>query len=45
MFAVSGYNRDFRVYLYTFEKAGVLYTFYFNGAGESNFLMYAMEKA
>ena len=45
VFAVSQYDRDFRVYLYTFEKAGVLYTFYFNGAAESNFLMYAMEKA
>ena len=45
VYAVSNYDMDFQMYLYTFEKAGVLYTFYFNGSGESNFVMYAMEKA
>ena len=45
VYEVSDYDRDFQMYLYTFEKAGVLYTFYFNGSGESNFVMYAMEKA
>ncbi len=45
VFAVSDYNRDFQIYIYTFEKDGLLYTFYFNEAGESEFLMYAIEKA
>lgn len=45
VFTVSGYDRDFQVYLYTFEQGGLLYTFYFTGAGESRFVMYAMEKA
>ena len=45
VYTVSDYDRDFQMYLYTFEKAGVLYTFYFNGSVESNFVMYAMEKA
>ena len=45
VFDVSGYNRDYQLYLYTFEYSGVLYSFYFTGAGESEFLMYAMEKA
>ena len=45
VYTVSDYDRDFQMYLYTFEKAGVLYTFYFNAAGESDFVMYAMEKA
>ena len=45
VYAVSDYDRDFQMYLYSFEKAGVLYTFYFNASGESNFVMYAMEKA
>lgn len=45
VYTVSSYDMDFQMYLYTFEKAGVLYTFYFNGPGESSFVMYAMEKA
>lgn len=45
VFDVSGYDRDYQLYLYTFEHSGVLYNFYFTGAGESEFLMYAMEKA
>ena len=45
VFSVSGYNRDYQFYLYTFENAGMLYTFYFTGAGESTFVMYAIEKA
>jgi len=45
VFDVSGYDRDRQLYLYTFEHSGVLYSFYFAGAGESEFLMYAMEKA
>lgn len=45
VFSVSEYDRDFQVYLYTFQKEGLLYTFYFTGAGESEFVMYAIEKA
>ncbi len=44
-YTVSDYDRDFQVYLYTFEQNGLLYTFYFTGAGESEFVMYAIEKA
>lgn len=44
VYAVSAYDRDAQVYLYTFERAGILYTFYFAGAGESGFVMYSMEK-
>lgn len=45
VFDVSGYDRDYQLYLYTFEHSGVLYHFYFTGAGASEFLMYAIEKA
>lgn len=45
VYAVSAYDRNAQIYLYTFERAGVLYTFYFAGAGESEFVMYSMEKA
>ena len=45
VFAVSDYDRDFQMYLYTFQCNGLLYTFYFTGAGESEFMMYALEKA
>ena len=44
-YTVSDYDRDFQLYLYTFEQNGLLYTFYFTGAGESEFVMYAIEKA
>ena len=45
VYSVSSYNQNFKIYLYTFEKNGLLYTFYFNEAGESEFIMYAIEKA
>ena len=45
VYAVSGYDRDHEVYIYTFEKDGLVYTFYFTGAGQSAFVMYAIEKA
>jgi hypothetical protein len=45
VFAVSAYDRDFEMYLYTFEQNGLLYTFYFTQAGESSFVMYAIEKS
>lgn len=45
VFDVYGYDRDYQLYLYTFERSDVLYSFYFTGAGESEFLMYTLEKA
>lgn len=45
VFTVSAYDQDFQMYLYTFEQNGLLYTFYFTAAGESEFVMYAIEKA
>lgn len=45
VYAVSGYDRNFEVYIYTFEQDGLLYTFYFTGAGQSTFVMYAIEEA
>ena len=33
--SVSAYDQHFEIDLYTFEKNGLLYTFYFSGAGES----------
>lgn len=45
VFDVSGYDQDFQIYIYTFRQNELLYTFYFTGAGESEFVMYAIEKA
>ncbi len=45
VFEVERYDRDFQLYLYTFRQEGLLYTFYFTGAGESEFVMYAIESA
>lgn len=45
VFDVSGYDRDHQLYLYTFERDGLLYNFYFTQAGESEFVMYSIELA
>ena len=45
VFTVSQYDRRVKMYLYTFEKDGLLYTFYFTGAGRAEFVMYALEKS
>lgn len=45
VFNVTEYDQDFQVYLYTFQEEGLFYTFYFTGAGESEFVMYAIESA
>lgn len=45
VFEIESYDQDFQVYLYTFQQDGLLYTFYFTGAGESEFVMYAVESA
>lgn len=45
VFDVTEYDRDFQVYLYTFQQNGLLYTFYFTDAGRSEFVMYAIESA
>lgn len=42
---VNSYDRDAQLYIYTFEYNGLLYHFYFTGAGEAQFFMYMMEKA
>lgn len=42
---VSGYDRDCQMYLYTFEKDGLLYTFYTLGERSAEFVMYAIRKA
>lgn len=42
---VSDYDRDCRMYLYTFEKDGLLYTFYTLGERSAEFVMYAIQKA
>ena len=42
---VDSYDKDYQLYLYTYEYNGLLYHFYFTGAGESEFIMYMMEKA
>lgn len=42
---VSDYDRDFKMYLYTFEKDGLLYTFYTPEERSAEFVMYAIEKA
>ena len=45
LLTISSYDRDYQLYIYTFEYNGLLYHFYFTGAGESQFFMYMMEKA
>lgn len=42
---VSGYDKNREMYLYTFERDGLLYTFYTLGEGAAEFVMYAIEKA
>ena len=43
--SVTSYDRDTQLYIYTYEYNGLLYHFYFTGAGEAEFFMYMMEKA
>ena len=45
VFTVSQYDRRVKMYLYTFETDGLLYTFSFTGAGRAEFVMYALEKS
>lgn len=45
VFSVTGYDRDFQVYLYTFQRDDLLYTFYCTGPGVPGFVMYAIEGA
>ena len=45
LYNVSSYDMDAQLYIYTFEYSGILYHFYFTGAGDSEFFMYMMEKA
>lgn len=45
VFTVSRYDREFQVYLYSYERDGLVYTVYCPEAGRSEFLMYAVEMA
>lgn len=45
VFSVSGYDRNFQVYLYSFERSGLVYTFYFSDESPVRFLMYSIELA
>lgn len=40
---VQGYDQDHQVYIYTYIQDGLLYTFYTTGAGQTDFVMYAIE--
>lgn len=42
---VSTYDKNAQLYLYSFRQDDLMYHFYFTQAGESEFVMYAMEKA
>ncbi len=43
VYTVSQYDKSYEVYIYTYLKDGLLYTFYTTGAGQDRFLMYAVE--
>lgn len=43
IYTVSRYDQSAQLYLYSYLKDGLLYTFYTAGAGEKNFVMYAVE--
>ena len=40
---VSQYDQDFQVYIYTYLRDGLLYTFYTDGSASENFVMYSIE--
>lgn len=43
VYTVSRYDQDYRTYIYTYLRDGLLYTFYTAGAGQERFVMYAIE--
>lgn len=45
VYDVSSYDKNAQLYLYSFRQDDLMYHFYFTQAGESEFVMYAMEKA
>ena len=45
MYIVNSYDEDFQLYIYTYERSGLLYTFYCTGSGMDSFVMYAIELA
>lgn len=45
VFDVAGYDKNAQLYLYSFRQEDLVYHFYFTEAGESEFIMYAIEKA
>ena len=40
---VTSYDADYEVYIYTYIKSGLLYTFYAPASGQEAFLMYSIE--
>lgn len=45
VFNVTSYDRNYQIYLYTFQRDGLLYSFYAPAAGQPGFFMYALEIA
>ena len=45
VYTVNSYDEDFQLYIYTYERSGLLYTFYCTGSGMDSFVMYAIELA
>ena len=40
---VNRYDRNYEVYIYTYLKDGLLYTFYAPSSGQDSFLIYSIE--
>ena len=45
IYSVSDYDDTYEVYIYSYVRNGLLYTFYCAGSGIDNFAMYAIEPA
>ena len=45
IYSVSDYDDTYEVYIYSYVRNGLLYTFYCAGSGIDNFVMYAIESA
>ncbi|MEG0779410.1 MAG: hypothetical protein RR426_02305 [Oscillospiraceae bacterium] len=45
VYTVSDYDKNAQIYLYTYLRDGLVYTFYCTGAGRDQFLMYAIKPA
>lgn len=45
VYAVEDYDKDFQLYIYSYQREGLLYTFYCTDSGVDSFFMYAIELA